>query len=579
MSDKTFILPEIKKIVSVVDRENKKGHLPSLYIIGPEKSGKTFLLRRLSVFYKSTIFDIASVSNPTLEELKKFIAVNRSLIIDNFQYIKPSSINILKLILFYIKGKRPIVISSTLPLTKVNIPKTLAIQLKYLTPVKLLGVSPERIISLLEEESKKNNRLFIKEKAQIFAQKGSIDGFYEWMETNFPLKGKQKIDSSADLISSLVEEIKGDVISSTVDEKREEFMERIYIWEVKGFNVEPLKKIIGGEIHELEKAFNDYVDRVSKLMELHKRFGMINYKFFPKERVNKIESDLFDPYKVEEIEKEIEQFEKEYKLMKEIMKDENDTYSEFNYIIQQSNQESYLMIEYLLNNGKLKYNPLMVVGDSGTGKTHFLHFIVYRWRKIMGNYRSVYIPYERLYSILKEGIDISNLFDVFCVDDLDEFIKRYGKNMKSELPSFFSKLLSMNKQVVVTVSNQAILSLVNIEHFFPSSNIVIMDEPDSSIRRGVIGRLCREMGINMTSESMDYLATTSQVPLSEMYDVITRIAKESSDKKEIDVHTIETILNTGLISLTGDIGYGMFSVDVSMLIEDWDDNRERIYME
>ncbi len=576
--DKKIVLPEIKKIIKYVSGEKKKGFLPSLFIQGTSKSGKSFLLNSLKKYYSSEIFYVAQLPNPPVNILKIHIKKNKALLLDDFHLINSSSVNILKLLLFYIKSNRPIVITSSFPLDKLNLPDAIKKGISRYANFKLSSITPQYIYNLLYAEAQRKQKVFIKDKAIMFAKNGSLDNIYKWMENNFPDKEGAKKES--DIINSLIEEIKEDMVQNNdEDEKREFFVERLYIWEMKGFNVEPLKNMIGGPMDILEKAFDDYMERVNKLVELHKRFGQLNLKYFTKSEVSKIEDDLFDPYKIDEVEKAINSLEQRFQIVRKLSNTLKKEYDEYNYIIENSNQEAYDMVDPLLTEGRLRYNPLMIVGDSGTGKSHLLHFIVLRWRKLKASYRSVYLSPTDFANVLKNNMDVFTVFDLFCIDDFDVFIKQNSKDIKVEISSFINKLLSQNKQLIISVSNQAVLSLANVEHYFPSSHIVVLKEPDSSIRRGVIGRLCRDMSININSEAMNYLATTSQVPLSEMYDVITQIAREAKDKTEIDVQTIETILNTGLTGLSGDITGGIFTVDTELLIDDWDDNKIRIYME
>ncbi|MGB9720019.1 MAG: DnaA ATPase domain-containing protein [bacterium] len=167
-------------------------------------------------------------------------------------------------------------------------------------------------------------------------------------------------------VTSLVEELKksADAVLSEISEKKDplsEYKEKIYIWEMKGFDTSELKPFLDGDIETVASAYNTFIKRVERLIELQKEFGAIDISKDP-ETSMKIETMLFSPDKIEEIEQLLSG-------MKEKAQAEERKPFE-NYILSECNRTAIELYEktILPNLGK-KFNPYVIFGNKGTGKT------------------------------------------------------------------------------------------------------------------------------------------------------------------------------------------------------------------
>lgn len=174
-------------------------------------------------------------------------------------------------------------------------------------------------------------------------------------------------------VPSLLEELKKNAteVLQEVTEKidrREEYKERKYIWEMKGFDTTALDPLMDGDIDNLSAAYNEFIRKVEKLVELQKAYGAINTAAFPDEAM-KIETMLFSPDKIGEIEELIDR-------MRVPAPVEEPDKSFATFIVGQCNQvaESFYRENVLPNIGA-KYNPFIIVGARGCGKTHLLRAI------------------------------------------------------------------------------------------------------------------------------------------------------------------------------------------------------------
>lgn len=173
-------------------------------------------------------------------------------------------------------------------------------------------------------------------------------------------------------VSSLLEELKKNAtevlqgISAKVD-VREEYREKIYVWEMKGFDTSSLRSLLDGDIALLKQEYDSFITKVERLIKLQREFGALDTHQFPEEAM-KIESMLFSPDRIEEIEElmavikhgSVKEADKSFKT----------------YIVTESNKNVLdIYKQHVLPNLGQKYNPFIIYGKEGTGKTRFLEAV------------------------------------------------------------------------------------------------------------------------------------------------------------------------------------------------------------
>ncbi len=174
-------------------------------------------------------------------------------------------------------------------------------------------------------------------------------------------------------VSSLLEELKKNAseVLQDVSEKLdvcEEYREKIYVWEMKGFDTKSLKPLLDDDVDLLKKEYDIFIEKVQRLVELQKEFGSLNTSNFPDEAM-RIESMLFAPDRVTEIEELIAKIRGGAKVV-EVEK----TFDKL--ILGESNHEVFnIYREQVLNNLGKKFNPFVILGKKGVGKTRFLEAV------------------------------------------------------------------------------------------------------------------------------------------------------------------------------------------------------------
>jgi chromosomal replication initiation ATPase DnaA len=171
-------------------------------------------------------------------------------------------------------------------------------------------------------------------------------------------------------VSSLLEELKKNAsevlanVSERLDE-REEYKEKIYIWEMKGFDTSALKPLLEGDLLEFKKAYDEFIKKVERLIELQKEFGSLDTHDFPDEAM-KIESMLFSTANLDEIDELTSKIKQRTKALQTKKAFED-------YFFGACNKDAYsLYREQVVKHLGEKFNPFVIYGNDGTGRTRFL---------------------------------------------------------------------------------------------------------------------------------------------------------------------------------------------------------------
>ena len=134
----------------------------------------------------------------------------------------------------------------------------------------------------------------------------------------------------------------------------------------------------------------------------------------------------------------------------------NKDYTFEKFIVDQSNELAYFSAQRVGKEFNVDYNPFIIYGNVGIGKTHLLNSIAWNMQK-NDNKRFIYISAERfMYQFIKslkmnETIRFKDQFrsiDVLMIDDL-QFISG-KKSTQEEFFHLLNDLIDNKKQVIIT---------------------------------------------------------------------------------------------------------------------------------
>lgn len=205
--------------------------------------------------------------------------------------------------------------------------------------------------------------------------------------------------------------------------------------------------------------------------------------------------------------------------------------------------------------GGTSFNPLLVFGGSGLGKTHLAHAIGVDIKEKYPDKTVLYISAEKFTQQyidsaikrknLNDFIHFYQLIDVLIVDD----IQLLSGKMKTQEAFFhiFNHLHQNGKQVILT-SDKAPVDMQEIEQRllsrFKWGLSAELQVPDYYTRRKIIESKLYRDGVEMPEDIIDFVARSIKSNIRELEGaIISLIAHSSFSKTEVDIELAQKIVS------------------------------------
>ena len=248
----------------------------------------------------------------------------------------------------------------------------------------------------------------------------------------------------------------------------------------------------------------------------------------------------------------------EEKILNAEMFSEGLTFEDFftfdNFIVGSSNRFAQAAAFAVSENpGLINYNPLVIYGPSGVGKTHLLLAIKNQIKKKFPNKKIVYTRGEdftnQLITAIQEGKlglgtidDFRTKFrsaDVLLVDDI-HFIA--GKeSTQEEFFNTFNTLYQNNKQIVVTLDRplKDIKTLDDrIRSRLSAGLFADISSPDFETRVGIIKKKAEQDGFELDESFVFYIAEHIKVNTRQIEGVIKKLQAYINIQKKVPTLSI-----------------------------------------
>ena len=199
------------------------------------------------------------------------------------------------------------------------------------------------------------------------------------------------------------------------------------------------------------------------------------------------------------------------------------------------------------------YNPLLVYGDSGLGKTHLLHAIGHYVRSLYTGHKVRYVSSEEFTNEFINAIrdDRQDRFkrryrdvDVLLIDDI-QFLE--GKTQtQEEFFHTFNTLHNANKQIVLT-SDRPPKRLEALEdrlrNRFEWGLITDVQPPDLETRIAILRKKAAMDRLTAPPDVLEFIASKIQTNIRELEGALIRVtAFANLNRQEVDMTLAEIVL-------------------------------------
>jgi chromosomal replication initiator protein len=203
--------------------------------------------------------------------------------------------------------------------------------------------------------------------------------------------------------------------------------------------------------------------------------------------------------------------------------------------------------------GITSFNPLMLYGGVGLGKTHLMHAIGNKIRELDNQRKVIYISSEKFTNQFIESLtkNAANDFtehymhmDVLIIDDV-QFLA--GKEKTQEIFfHIFNHLQQAGKQIILS-SDCSPKDLKGMHERlisrFKWGLTADLQQPDFETRMAIIQKKMQNDGVHMPIEVVEYLAINIDTNIRELEGaLISLIAQSSLNKQEFDLTLAKKIL-------------------------------------
>jgi chromosomal replication initiator protein len=205
------------------------------------------------------------------------------------------------------------------------------------------------------------------------------------------------------------------------------------------------------------------------------------------------------------------------------------------------------------------FNPLMVYGGVGLGKTHLVQAIGNKIRELHPQKRVVYVTTEQFYSqfldalksdVIQQFVNFYMSVDALIVDDI-QFLT--GKSQTQELFfNVFNRLHQKNKQIILT-SDCAPRDLKGMHERlttrFKWGLTADLQLPGFETRLAILNRKLEADGYVIDPNIVEYLAMTIDTNVRELIGVLISVMARGAMSASIDMEMVKQVISNVVVDV------------------------------
>ena len=211
----------------------------------------------------------------------------------------------------------------------------------------------------------------------------------------------------------------------------------------------------------------------------------------------------------------------------------NERYTFDNFIVGSANELAFAACQSIAANPGSKYNPLLLYGGVGIGKTHLIQAAGNAVLANNPDAKVLYITTEQFVQEFvqalrnRKAIDFANHYrsaDVFIVDDI-QFIAGKEK-IQEEFFHTFNTLHQANKQIIISADRQP-KDIPTIEERLQSrfawGMSIDMQNPDFETRCAIVQSKSQANEVTLPNDVVEYLATNVNTNVRELEGALNQL--------------------------------------------------------
>ncbi len=224
-----------------------------------------------------------------------------------------------------------------------------------------------------------------------------------------------------------------------------------------------------------------------------------------------------------------------------------------NFIVGHRNRLAYTAARQVADDPNGRFNPLLIYGRLGVGKTHLLRGIAHHVRQRYPGLRVLYITAEAFTNAFLEAMWSKRYepfrnrvrgADVLLVDDIQFFASK--KSTQRELLHTFESLDANGRQVVMSAErhprqiNGLCDKLVNR---LLVGMICQLEPPDFETRVALLESRADQLGLRLRPDVLEFIATNVPRSAAELIGAVNSLkAYAAATQRQIDLDTVHRVL-------------------------------------
>ena len=203
--------------------------------------------------------------------------------------------------------------------------------------------------------------------------------------------------------------------------------------------------------------------------------------------------------------------------------------------------------------GSSSFNPLVLYGGTGMGKTHLVQAIGNEVKRNHSNKVVLYVSSEKFINqfqdhsrnnAINDFIHFYQLIDVLIIDDVQYFAK--AEKSQDAFFAIFNHLHQSGKQLILT-SDKPPKDLDGMQERLLSrfrwGLSTDLQLPDYETRIEILEKMMKDDGLELSADVIKYVAYNINTSIRELKGaLISLLAQSSLNKKEIDVELTKKVL-------------------------------------